>query len=162
MITFIQHVPAFLVPFFSLSYPTNTPEKLDSFYTATYYTTGPLDACFIVSCIAIMAILRDAIRLGILEPFARWKLTGDLTGGLTERARKKTDVSTNGHSLSNGHGANGHSAHVPRRESRRMHRSVLRFAEQGWPVLYYAVQWAYGVVRLFFFLSHPCPVANAT
>jgi very-long-chain ceramide synthase len=142
-----DRISAFLFPFYTLSYPTLKPETTDSFHNSPYYATGPLDACFILSCIVIMAILRDVTRLGILEPFARWKLSRDL-------AYKHARLRNNLKLLSNGdpHAAhaNGDIIRSSKREQRQMHRSVLRFAEQGWSVIYYTIQWCYGLVRPFF------------
>jgi acyl-CoA-dependent ceramide synthase len=135
MSSFLDRLSSFLGPFISLSYPTDTPANLDSFYNSPYYDTGPLDACLIITCIAVMAILRDAIRLGILEPFARWKLSRDL--------RRKGEAQS--HKILGGH-ANGYVLQISKREARCMHRSVLRFAEQGWSALYYSVQWTFGFV----------------
>lgn len=81
-----------------------------------------------------------------MEPFARWKLTRDW-----ERL--------NPPNLQNGAvNGNGHAEHVeyppPKstmspRDARKIHRSVLRFAEQGWSVIYYTLQWSFGFVRAF-------------
>lgn len=155
----------YLVPFLSLSYPTATPKNPDSFPNSAYYNTGRDDLYLIVTCILVMAILRDALRLGVFEPFARWKLSRDL------RARKKLHESNrttngkangkangvgnghanghsngqvNGHANGNGHAANGVSQPTPK-ELRKMHKSVLRFAEQGWSVVYYTLQWSFGL-----------------
>ena len=149
---FIGRFSAFLLPFYPLSYPTDKPSKTDSFHNSDYYSTGPLDACLIVTCIAVMAILRDVVRLTVMEPFAQWKLSKDLANLRAQRADQ--------HKNENVHGLNGHAVHVngripksPRSEERRMHRSVLRFAEQGWSAIYYALQWSYGLVRAIFFSS---------
>jgi len=72
-----NRVPSFLVPFVSLSYSVDPPSHPDSFLDSSYYDIGYLDVCLIVTLIAIMAILRDASRLLLLEPFANWKLTRD-------------------------------------------------------------------------------------
>ncbi|ETW83829.1 hypothetical protein HETIRDRAFT_312589 [Heterobasidion irregulare TC 32-1] len=144
----IQRLPSFLVPFVSLSYPVERPLLTDSFHDAVHYDIGYLDTCFIVTLIAMMAILRDVARLFVLEPFARWKLTRDW------RLRQGCMVPiTNG--KSNGNGASnrtgsptGKSAErLPEdsAEAKHIHRSVLRFAEQGWQTLYYTMQWSYGV-----------------
>lgn len=98
--------------------------------------------------IAVMAILRDAFRLGFFEPLARCKLYRDL-----RRKREKVTVASNGHEKSlngNGH-ANGHAngCAIPSpttKEIRLIERSVMRFAEQGWSVIYYPLQWAFGLV----------------
>lgn len=158
-------LPDFLVPFFVLQYPTDAPEHPDSFPNSNYYLAGKLDICLVITLIAIMAILRDAFRLGVFEPFARWKLTRDLDRRRREREMKKFLTNghtyytngdekaylngngkayTNGHTLANGNGY----CKTPytRKEVQQMNRSVLRFAEQGWSVVYYSLQWCYGLV----------------
>src|SRR5579863_1305545 len=72
-----NRLPPFLLPFVSLSYPVDPPTNPDSFPDSSYYNIGYLDVCLIVTLIAIMAILRDAARVLLLEPFANWKLTRD-------------------------------------------------------------------------------------
>ena len=146
----IQRLPSFLIPFVSLSYPVERPSRTDSFHDAVYYDIGYLDTCFIVTLIAVMAILRDVARLFVLEPFARWKLTRDW------RLRQGCMVTiTNG--KPNGNGASNRTGSLTIKsaerlpedsaEAKHIHRSVLRFAEQGWQTLYYTMQWIYGVVR---------------
>ena len=71
-------LPSQLVPFFFLSYPVAPPAQPDSFPDANYYSTGVLDGCIIVTAIAVMAVLRDATRLFVCEPFARWYLARTL------------------------------------------------------------------------------------
>ncbi|KAG5717256.1 Sphingosine N-acyltransferase lag1, partial [Termitomyces sp. T112] len=143
-----QWLPSYLIPFFTLSYPTVTPKNPDSFPDSAYYKTGIQDACLVITCIAVMAILRDALRLGVLEPLAHWKLTRDLFN----RKRlgvAKSEEHTNGHVMTNGvSNGNGHISDDPRptpKELRKVHRSVLRFAEQGWSVVYYTLQWSFGL-----------------
>jgi acyl-CoA-dependent ceramide synthase len=153
-----------LAPFFSLSHKTDTPLEPDSFPNSVYYNTGPKDLCLLIGCIAVMAVLRDALRLGVFEPFARWKLTRDL--GFKRASRLNGNGKANGNGTTNGnaHGngatngnANGnghaHSSNMSKRELRQMHRSVLRFAEQGWPAVYYPIQWAFGLVGPIVFLT---------
>lgn len=142
----------FLLPFFVLQYPTDPPANPDSFPTSNYYNAGKLDICLVISLIAIMAILRDAFRLGVFEPFARWKLTRDLNRRRKEREAKKHwtnghangngTVHMNGHALANGNSTSPYT----QRELHHLNRSVLRFAEQGWSVVYYSLQWCYGLV----------------
>ena len=152
---------SYVAPFLSLQYPTRTPAHPDSFPHSTYYTTGKLDICLLISFIAVMALLRDAFRLWVFEPLARWKLLRDLELK-RERALTKSNCSTNGdanhHHTANGNGygngnghANGNSipASPSRKELRQVNRSVLRFAEQGWSVVYYSLQWSFGLVRIF-------------
>lgn len=145
-------LPAKLVPFFTLSYPTAPPLHPDSFLESNYYGTGLLDGWLIITAIAIMAVLRDVTRVFLMEPFARWKLRRDLQS----RKRKKLALANgngNGAAKSNGH-ANGN-GHVRRdvspvtpAEQRKMNRSVIRFAEQSWSVIYYTAQFCFGLVRL--------------
>ncbi|KAJ7744493.1 TLC domain-containing protein [Mycena maculata] len=125
----------YVAPFFTLSHRTDTPTNPDSFPDSAYYNTGPKDICLIITCMAVMAVLRDVLRLGVFEPFARWKLTRDM-----EWRRSKT---MNGNGKANGHPrVNGG---ISKKELRHMRRSVLRFAEQGWPAVYYPIQWFYGL-----------------
>jgi acyl-CoA-dependent ceramide synthase len=105
-----------------------------------------------------MAILRDLARLFVFEPFAHWKLARDLRakklagkgrGSLSPSLKAK--VVSNG--TANGHHANGdaHEITFTVVEKRRMHRSVLRFAEQGWALLCYSFQCGFGLVSSSFF-----------
>ena len=138
-----QYMSSYLIPFFTLSYQKDTPVHPDSFKDSSYYGTGPLDLCLIVTIIAVMAILRDAFRLCLFEPLARWVLTRRL-----ERSRKQGTEAKNNppQPIANG---NGHLHDDPclQKERRRTHRSVLRFAEQGWSFVYYTAQWSFGFVR---------------
>jgi acyl-CoA-dependent ceramide synthase len=143
-------LPSYLKPFFSLSYPTDTPKDPDSFPHSAYYSTGRRDLCLIITCIAVMAILRDTLRLVVCEPFARWKLSRDLKlrkkqKSLQRVANGKHNGQANGVANGNGHAVNGN-LHPSTQELRQVHRSVLRFAEQGWSVVYYTLQWSYGLV----------------
>ena len=146
--------PQYLLPFFSLSYPMDPPPKTDSFHDSQHFGTGWLDICTIVGLIAAMAILRDLARLYVFEPIARWKLSKDLRAKKLA-ARKnggspslKAKLVSNG--AANGHQANGdvHEITFTAVEKRRIHRSVLRFAEQGWALLCYSFQCGFGFVSL--------------
>ncbi|KAJ7638766.1 TLC domain-containing protein [Roridomyces roridus] len=139
----------YLTPFFTLSHATDTPQHTDSFHDSTYYKTGPKDVCLLISFMIVMAVLRDVLRLGVFEPFARWKLTRDLEAKRSKpmNGNGHTNGHANGHS--NGH-ANGHSnghanGNATKKELHLLRRSVLRFAEQGWPAIYYPVQWCFGL-----------------
>lgn len=147
----------YIIPFFSLSYPTDPPPKTDSFHDSQHFGNGWLDICTIVGLIAAMAILRDLARLCIFEPFAHWKLTKDLrakklaaskNGGSWSPSPKAKSVS-NG--ATNGHHVNGGAQEITFSavEKRRVHRSVLRFAEQGWALLCYSFQCGFGFVSPF-------------
>ncbi|KAJ6515944.1 TLC domain-containing protein [Mycena sanguinolenta] len=125
-------------PFFSLSYPVETPANPDSFPDSVYYTTGFKDVWLIITCMAVMAVLRDILRLGVFEPFARWKLTRDLE-------LNRTKLSANANGKANGNG-NGHTnGAISTKEKRLIQRSVIRFAEQGWSAVYYPIQWCFGL-----------------
>lgn len=141
-------LPSFLVPFFTLSYPTPTPAAPDSFPNSSYYGTGLLDFCFIITCIVVMAVLRDAVRLLIFEPLAKWKLTRDLQS--KKRLEHAATTKANGEAKTNGSvKGNGRATSVgaiTKRERRLLHRSVLRFAEQGWVFIYYTCEWIFGLV----------------
>ncbi|KAJ7047423.1 TLC domain-containing protein [Mycena alexandri] len=138
-------LPPSLVPFFSLSHRTTTPAHPDSFPDSLYYNTGPKDVWLIITCMAVMALLRDALRLGLFEPFAQWKLTRDLEAEYSKRAIVNGPA-TNGSAKANGNGkSNGHAAGPTKKELRHLHRSVLRFAEQGWSAVYYPIQWGFGL-----------------
>jgi len=146
----LQWLPSYFIPFFTLSYPTATPVNPDSFPHSTYYKTGVLDGCFIITCIAVMAILRDVVRVFIMEPFARWKLTRSWHRSnalhLQQNGNKNGVMNGNGHAEH----VNGHyppKSIMSARDARKIHRSVLRFAEQGWSAIYYTVQWSFGFVR---------------
>lgn len=139
-----QRLFPYIRPFFFLSYPTDPPKNIDSFFDASYYTTGRQDLCIIVTCIAVMAILRDALRLGVFEPFARWKLSRDLV----RRKRREAAMKNQSNGRANGVPSPVNSDPRPTpKELRQVHRSVLRFAEQGWSVVYYTFQWSFGLVR---------------
>lgn len=151
-----EWLPSFAIPFFTLSYPTDTPAAPDSFPDSNYYNTGALDCCYIITIIAVFAVLRDVLRIYVLEPFADWKLRRDLRlehAKTAELANGKANggprPKANGNGIANGNG-NGHAATqelvLTRGEKRRLRRSVLRFAEQGWSFIYYTVQFAYGSV----------------
>ncbi|KAJ7700033.1 TLC domain-containing protein [Mycena rosella] len=130
-------LPPYLAPFFTLSYRTDTPAEPDSFPDSAYYTTGSHDVWLILTCIAAMAVLRDVLRLGVFEPFARWKLARDMD---SKRSKRAMNGNGNGNGTANGH-ANGPS----KKELRHMNRSVMRFAEQGWSAVYYPLQWSFGL-----------------
>jgi len=158
-------IPQYLSPFFSLSYPTDPPLKTDSFHNSRHFGTGWLDVCTIIGLIAAMAILRDLARIYVFEPFARWKLSKDLrakklaagkNGGSSPPRSPKPKLASNG--VANGHRVNGdvHGIALTTAEKRRLHRSVLRFAEQGWALLCYSFQCGFGFVSFVFLLVRTC------
>lgn len=160
----LKRLPSFLLPFVSLSYPVASPPNPDSFPNSAYYDIGYLDVCLIVTIIAIMAILRDAARILLLEPFANWKLTRDWrrrqalkSGSVTPDSKASSVVAINCNGKSQGPVTVVGSADKSRadrpaertREAGRIRHAVIRFAEQGWQAIYYLCQWSLGVVRLF-------------
>lgn len=135
---FQQPMSSYLIPLFSLSYQENTPTILDSFQGSSFYGSGLLDLCLITTIIAIMAVLRDAFRLGFFEPLARWVLSKKLA-----RLMQPTKINGSAKPIANSNGHSHDSSYV-KKEQRRAHRSVLRFAEQGWSFVYYSLQWGFG------------------
>ncbi|TFY74866.1 hypothetical protein EWM64_g9148 [Hericium alpestre] len=135
----VDRLPPFLIPFVSLSYPVETPAHPDCFPDASYYDLGYFDLCIMVSCVALLAVLRDSARLAIFEPFASWMLTRDW------RIRQGQKQLTNGHTGEKGTMTPPEEPQMGPAEARRIHRSVLRFAEQGWQFMYCAAQWAFGL-----------------
>ncbi|KAJ8593301.1 longevity assurance proteins LAG1/LAC1 [Rhizopogon salebrosus TDB-379] len=143
----LHWLPSYVLPFVTLSYPTDAPVNPDSFHHSAYYGTGFQDGCLIITCIAVMAILRDLVRVYILEPFAKWKLTRDW-----ERLHPphlQPNGKQNGVANGNGHAEHIHGEYPSKsamspRDARKIHRSVLRFAEQGWSAIYYTLQWSFG------------------
>ena len=163
-----------------LQHPVSTPPNPDAFPDKQYYSTGLSDLITVVVAIAIMALLRDVLRIWVFEPFAHWKLTRDLharkhaakalangaanghanghaNGYANGHANGHTNGHSNGHSNghTNGHSngyANGHTngslpIKLTKKDRALVHRSVLRFAEQGWSVVYSTFSWNYGYVR---------------
>lgn len=151
--------PTFTRAFFELSYPTPSPANPDSFFISRYYETGLLDACFIVSTIAVFAVARDIVRLHIATPIANKWLFGSTKGAVplidSKKGRKNLANGTE-RNLANGTGhaangnGNGHYA-VPllSAKNRVRERNVVRFAEQSWSLVYYSILWPFGVVRSF-------------
>jgi len=158
-----KRLPSFLLPFVSISYPVSPPPNPDSFPNSSYYDIGYLDVCLIVTIIAVMAILRDAARLLLLEPLANWKLTRDWrrrqalkSGSVTpdSKASSVAAINSNGKThdpvtaVGNAEKSRADRPAEHTREARRIRHAVIRFAEQGWQAIYYLCQWSLGVVRL--------------
>jgi very-long-chain ceramide synthase len=151
-----EWLPSVLVPFFTLSYPTPRPASPDSYLDSEYFNIGRLDGCFIVTCIAVMAIARDVSRIFFLEPFARWKLSRDVRRRHKILASNGNGHHVNGNGIANGKGlANGNGKvangkpikyQITQKEKKVIQHSVTRFAEQGWAFIYYILQWSYGLV----------------
>ena len=149
-----EWLPSYLVPFFTLSYPVSPPDNPDAFPDANFYVPGLLDACFLVTCIAIMAVLRDFFRLCVSEPFATWYLTRDQERGRSMSPKRMNGKSQNGYVANgNGHAADEKTAllRTKKKEDRAIRHKVLRFAEQSWSLVYYTVQWCYGLVSFVVF-----------
>ena len=175
-------LPSYLVPFFTISYPAAPPATPDSFLDAKYYGLGLLDGCLIVSIIVALAALRDFARLFILEPFARWWLTRTLVAKKTAslaQPKEKENGAANGNGHLDDHVANGNATfmngnghilpqpQISSREAKKMHKSVLRFAEQGWDLIYSSFAWSFGLVSCWLHLvalseAHTSPVHSST
>ncbi|KAF8556059.1 longevity-assurance protein [Imleria badia] len=146
-----EWLPSFLVPFVTLSYPTSPPAHPDSFHDSLYYATGILDVCVVLSCITVMAVLRDITRIYLTEPFAKWKLTHDWERSQREKIKVNgvPQGSVNGSSVPNGIASPKNGEHAPRtmskRDARKIQRSILRFGEQGWSFIYFTVSFTFGV-----------------
>src|ERR1700761_6035866 len=85
----------YLKPFFSLQYPVDTPANPDSFPNSNYYATGLLDGCFVITWIAIFALLREVLRVMIFEPFARnWLASRAVKEGTTTPQRIQPTTSS--------------------------------------------------------------------
>jgi len=93
-----------------------------------------------------------------MEPFARWKLTRDL--GLS---RKTTGYGKSSEPMNGNANSNGYTTYANRsttqKEDRKMHRKVIRFAEQGWSVIYYTLTWCYG---LYIHINLPTRLSDPT
>ncbi|KAJ7667969.1 TLC domain-containing protein [Mycena polygramma] len=142
----MSFVEDWVAPFYSLSYRTDGPAQPDSFPNSVYYKTGTKDVCLIITCMAVMAVLRDVLRLNVFEPFAEWKLTRDL------EYKRSNALNGNGKAANGNGNGNGHSGVISKKEQRLLHRSVLRFAEQGWSAVYYPLQWSFGL-----YINHYLP-----
>jgi very-long-chain ceramide synthase len=179
-----HRLSTFFTPFLQLSYPVNPPSNPDSFPNSNYYDIGPLDACFIISTMAVFAVLREIVRLKLMTPFANKVLFGSTSGyrplyrrsasssssllangkskltnggtngwanGTTTSGLSNGIVSTangngNGHGHANGNGAHHYAVRKMSAKNRVRERNVIRFAEQGWAIVYYAIWFCYGVV----------------
>lgn len=163
-------LPSYLLPFVTISYPAATPAAPDSFPDSKHYDLGLLDGCLMISIIIAFAALRDVARLFILEPFARWWLTRVLVASKTAtlaHPKEKANGTANGNGhvfhdhTGDGHppsaNGNGHVAvtgiQLSKREAKKMRKSVLRFAEQGWDLIYSSFAWGFGLVSCLLHLN---------
>lgn len=103
----------------------------------------------------VLGILRECLRLGILEPFARQYLyykemaekgiavkSNAQTSAAHNDALKKPNASVPNKDVVN-HRPKGMNKATWKRE-----RSAVRFAEQGWQFAYYIMYWPYGMVSM--------------
>jgi very-long-chain ceramide synthase len=169
-----NRLPSLLVPFVTLSYPVQPPVNPDSFPNSPYYEIGYRDICLIITLISIMAILRDAARLLLLEPFANWKLTRDWRRRQASKSGSSTPdlkASVNNLSVNSNGKVNGTLTTIGSAEklvadrpaensseARRIRHAVIRFAEQGWQAIYFLVQWSLGLVRVPYHLLLAMPL----
>jgi very-long-chain ceramide synthase len=169
-----NRLPSPLVPFVTLSYPVEPSVKPDSIPNSSYYEIGYRDICLIISLISMMAILRDAARVLLLEPFANWTLTRDWRRRQASKSGSSTPdlkASVNNFSINANGKGNGSPTTIGSTEklvadrpaenspeARRIRHAVIRFAEQGWQAIYYLVQWSLGLVRVPYHLLLTMPL----
>lgn len=144
-------------PFVQLSYPVPRPPNPDSFQNWNYYDIGPLDVFFIVSAMAVFAVGREIVRLHIMTPFANKYLFGSTKGWQRYKKRSKVNGNHSSNGISNGNGvANGNGHYALRKisaKNRVRERNVIRFAEQGWALVYPIIWWSFGLVSYPFILQ---------
>lgn len=98
------------------------------------YLKGPSDIPFILTSLICFIVLREVLMRYLLAPIAhRWVVHRDLPPGLGPDCKIPTN----------------HSVRLRKageREMRTRRKEAVRFAEQGWSVLYYLVYWSFGLV----------------
>ncbi|CAE6449494.1 unnamed protein product [Rhizoctonia solani] len=163
-------IPPALEPFVAPSYPVPTPKDADSYFDATYYNKGPKDLLFVGTWVILLALAREVLMRGIFMPIARWRFDALALAKQNRRATKRDPPSV-GEKLAN-------TAAPPKvrqrkvspaskpskpvkswtetkkaRDAKVRERKILRFAEQGWSLAYYAVFWALG---MSIYINLPC------
>ena len=150
-------LPEVFIPFLTLSYPTARPTNPDSYPTSNYFGTGRLDGCFVLTWILVLGILRECLRLGVLEPFARqylyYKDMAD-NGVIAGIGVKAQSLPVNGDVplpkppalVTNKNAVNRRPKGMSKATWKR-ERSAVRCAEQGWQLTYYMIYWSLGLVR---------------
>ncbi|QRW19041.1 TLC domain protein [Rhizoctonia solani] len=143
-------IPAHLEAFIAPSYPVTTPADTDSYFDATYYNKGPKDLLFVGTWVLLLAIVEKPLCEASLCPLP----AGDST---RSHAPSRTDAPLNAI-----HPRPGQARQAPSlgpgqtkkaRDAKLRERKVVRFAEQGWSLAYYAVFWAFG---MGIYINLPC------
>ncbi|KAF8761352.1 longevity-assurance protein [Rhizoctonia solani] len=164
-------IPAHLEAFIAPSYPVTTPADTDSYFDATYYNKGPKDLLFVGTWVLLLAICREALMRGFFMPLARWRFDSLARAKQNRRATKR-DPPSAGDKLAKHHPSVpavrqrkvSPSSKPPKsikswtetkkaRDAKLRERKVVRFAEQGWSLAYYAVFWAFG---MGIYINLPC------
>ncbi|CAE7190038.1 unnamed protein product [Rhizoctonia solani] len=166
-------IPPALEAFVAISYPVPTPEGVDSYFGATYYNKGPKDLLFVGTWVVLLALCREALMRGLFMPIARWRFDALALAKQNRRATKRDPPSV-GEKLAKT--AAAPEKQLPRqrkvspaskpakpikswtetkksRDAKVRERKILRFAEQGWSLAYYAVFWALG---MSIYINLPC------
>jgi hypothetical protein len=123
-----------LHPFLHLSYPVSSPSSSPT-SPIQLYVKGPLDACYVLSSFLFFVVAREVFMRCLFAPIAR-KWVVDAGGGAQKEGGK-------------GKGEGGASSTAVGQKAQR--KAAIRFAEQGWSLLYYSVYWGFGLVSL----QHP-------
>lgn len=155
-------VAARLRPFFTLSYPVATPSNPDAFPDSQFYGIGPLDGLFILGWSIVLALLREG-TMKIFRPIARRRLlalasrsaagkegAGRPANGLHEKVNGNGNGNGQPRALGSSNGNGPSKERAQRRcaqQAAARERKAIRFAEQGWCLVYYCVFWVFGMVR---------------
>ncbi|CAE6512813.1 unnamed protein product [Rhizoctonia solani] len=162
-------IPPALESFVAPSYPVPIPADTDSYFDATYYNKGPKDLLFVATWVVLLAVCREALMRGFFMPIARWRFAALARAKQNRRAAKRDPPSV---------GEKIAKTAVPEvrqrkvspaskpakpikswtetkksRDAKLRERKVVRFAEQGWSLTYYAVFWALG---MSIYINLPC------
>lgn len=158
-------IPPALESFIGLSYPVPIPADADSYFDATYYNKGPKDLLFIATWVVLLAFFREVLMRLFFMPIARWRLEslaaakrgarltrtkpkGNTVGEkLVSTPPKPTPVRQRQAPNANSRPVKSWTETKKSRDAKLLERNVVRFAEQGWSLVYYSVFWALGMVR---------------
>ncbi|KAJ1311544.1 hypothetical protein OPQ81_010028 [Rhizoctonia solani] len=163
-------IPPYLESFIAPSYPVPTPADTDSYFDATYYNKGPKDLLFVGTWVVLLALCRELVMRGLFMPIARWRFDALALAKQNRRAAKRDPPSV-GEKLAKSAAApevrqrkvspaskpakpiKSWTETKKSRDAKLRERKILRFAEQGWSLTYYAVFWALG---MGIYINLPC------
>ncbi|CAE6520797.1 unnamed protein product [Rhizoctonia solani] len=163
-------IPPALEAFVAPSYPVPTPPDADSYYDATYYNKGPKDLLFVATWVVLLALCREGLMRGVFMPIARWRFDALALAKQNRRAAKRDPPSVGEKLVKTAVAPKVRQRKVspaskpPKaikswtetkksRDAKVRERKILRFAEQGWSMTYYAVFWALG---MSIYINLPC------